>query len=101
MPKQKLEVLNESMKRWIQDPTTTMVTLQFVVEHMRASLERRGRSGVLAAASSFTKKDAAALAICAAMDALCVSNRALARSLAVDLLRFAPPPPPPRVHFEE
>ena len=100
MKRRKTEDLVQAVGRWVRDPTTTMVTLQFVVEHMRTSLERRGRSGVLAAASSFGKKDAAALAICAAMDALCVSNRALARSLAVDLLRFAPPPPPPRVHFE-
>jgi hypothetical protein len=77
----------------------------FVVEHMRASLERhpRGRSAALAAASTFQKKkkEAAALAICAAMDELCLSNKPLARKLAVDLLRFAPPPPPPRVHFED
>ena len=103
MPKQKIEVLTESMKRWVQHPTTTMVTLQFVVEHMRGSLERlpRGRSAVLAAASTFQKKEAAASGICAAMDEVCVSNKALARKLAVDLLRFAPPPPHPRVHFEE
>ena len=37
----------------------------------------------------------------AAMDELCLSNKPLARKLAVDLLRFAPPPPPPRVHFED
>ena len=103
MPKQKLEVLTESMKRWVQDPTTTMVTLLFVAEHMRGSFEQqlRGRSASLAAASTFQKKEAAALAICAAMDEVCVSNKALARKLAVDLLRFAPPPPHTRVHFEE
>ena len=100
MPKQKLEVLTESMKRWVQDPTTTMVTLLFVAEHMRGSFEQQRRSASLAAASTFQKKEAAALAICAAMDEVCVSNKALARKLAVDLLRFAPPPPHPRVHFE-
>ncbi len=101
--KQKIEVLTESMKRWVLDPKTTMVTLQFVVEHIRGSLEQQppGRSAALAAASTFQKKEAAAFGICAAMDELRRSNKALARKLAVDLLRFAPPPPPPRVHFEE
>ena len=87
--------------RWVRDPTTTMVTLQFVVEHIRRSLGPHERSAGLAAATSFGKKEAAATAICEAFGELSRSNKRHARKLAKELLQFAPPPPEPRVHFAE
>jgi hypothetical protein len=89
----------ERLKRWATDPTTTMVTLQFVVEQVRRSLGPHGGAG-LAAATSFGKKEAAAAAICAGVSELSRADSRRARRLAKDLLQFAPPPPPPRVHFE-
>ena len=101
MKRRKTEDLVQAVGRWVRDPTTTMVTLQFVVEHIRRSLAPHERSASLAAATSFGKKEAAATAICEAFGELSRSNKRHAQRLAKELLQFAPQSPEPRVHFAE